>query len=326
MITSSKFKPFWWLRNPHLQTIYSSIARKNVRAKIDYTERLELPDGDFVDLAWAVNGLSADMPLVIFLHGLGGSINSSYVATQIAAYNQHGWRALFMHFRGASDTANRLARAYHSGETGDLDYLLQELQRREPDSLKAVVGISIGGNVLLKWLGEQGSQNLVATAVAVSVPFELDSVSDKINSGFGKVYQAYLMKRMREVFRRKMAVNPELRRNYQKSLSKVKTFWEFDDKITAPLYGFDDVHDYYAKSSSRQFLSSIKTPTLIIHALDDPLMSKSVIPGEKELSEHVTLELSESGGHVGFIGADDAGKLHFWLDKRVPQYLKTALG
>ena len=92
------------------------------------------------------------------------------------------------------------------------------------------------------------------------------------------------------------------------------------------MYGFDDVHDYYAKSSSRQFLSSIKTPTLIIHALDDPLMSKSVIPGEKELSEHVTLELSESGGHVGFIGADDAGKLHFWLDKRVPQYLKTALG
>ena len=326
MIISSKFKPVWWLKNSHLQTIYSSFARKKSQVKIDYTERLELPDGDFLDLAWAINGLSADSPLVIFLHGLGGSINSSYVATQLAAYNQQGWRALFMHFRGASDTANRLARAYHSGETGDLDFLLKELQRREPDTKKAVVGISIGGNVLLKWLGEQGQQSLVDTAVAVSVPFDLSSIADKIDSGFAKVYQLYLMRRMRGVFQRKMAVNPELKRDYHEPLIAAKNFWEFDDKITAPMYGFNDVHDYYAKSSSRQFLSSIKTPTLIIHALDDPFMSKAVIPGEKELSEQVTLELSENGGHVGFVGADDAGKLHYWLDRRVPQYLQTILG
>ena len=131
---------------------------------------------------------------------------------------------------------------------------------------------------------------------------------------------------MRAVFQRKMKVSPELKRDYHEPLSMVKTFWEFDDKITAPMYGFVDVHDYYTRSSSRQFLSSIKTPTLIIHALDDPFMSKNVIPGEKELSEQVTLELSENGGHAGFVGADDAGKLHYWLDKRVPQYLQTILG
>lgn len=326
MIISSSFKPAWWLKNSHIQTIYSSIARKNSQAQIDCTERLELPDGDFIDLAWATNGLDNDKPLVVFLHGLGGSINSSYVAAQLKAYNACGWRAVFMHFRGASGVANRLARAYHSGETGDLDYLLRELHRREPNTKKAVVGISIGGNVLLKWLGEQGQQNLIAGAVAVSVPFELSAVADSISNGFAKVYQGYLIKRMRAVFNQKVITHPELLQDYLQPLKTAKTFWEFDDKITAPLYGFADVHDYYTRSSSRQYLSAIKTRTLIIHALDDPFMTRRVVPGQKELGNDVTLELSENGGHVGFVGTDSSGKLQYWLDKRVPEYLQVILG
>ncbi len=323
MILRSEFRPAWWLKNQHLQTIYSSVARKRKMVNVDSWERLELPDGDFVDLAWVSGDLSSDTPLVIFLHGLGGDINSSYVAGQIAAYNKHGWRALFMHFRGASKVANLKARAYHSGETGDLDYLLQVLNRREPNTKKAVVGISIGGNILLKWLGENGAQKYVDGAVAVSVPFVLNSIANKINSGFSKIYQIYLLKRMRALFAKKIETYPDLFVKYFQSINKSKTFWEFDNLVTAPMYGFQDVHDYYAQSSSRKYLQNILTPTLIIHALDDPFMTKDVVPKEEELGAGVMLELSQYGGHVGFVSSEKLGKANYWLDARIPKYLQT---
>lgn len=323
MIISSEFKPAWWLKNGHLQTIYSSIARKKKCINADYTERLILPDGDFIDLSWISNGLPEDAPLVIFLHGLCGNINSSYVAGQIEAYNQFGWRTLFMHFRGASDVANLKTRAYHSGETQDLDYLLQVLKQREPNTKKAIVGISIGGNILLKWLGEQGMQNYVDGAVAVSVPFMLDNIANKINIGFSKIYQIYLLKKMRAVFAKKIEAYPNLFVDYVAHINNARNFWEFDNKVTAPMYGFKDVHDYYAKSSSRKYLYNIKTPTLIIHALDDPFMTNDVVPNSSELGKEVTLELSKHGGHVGFVSGHKAGKAIFWLDTRVPEYLQT---
>ncbi|MDF1758130.1 MAG: hydrolase [Legionellaceae bacterium] len=322
MIIESSFKPAWWLKNAHIQTIYSSISRKQ-KAQIDSTERLELPDGDFIDLAWAQNGLSDDAPLVVFLHGLGGSVESSYVAGQIAAYNKNGWRAVLMHFRGASHEPNRLPRAYHSGDTADLNYFLEILSLREPNTQKAVVGISIGGNVLLKWLGETGAQKLVSGGVAVSVPFVLNSVADKINKGFSKIYQIYLLKRMRAIFFQKNEKYPEMLNEYMDALKSSECFWTFDDKVTAPLYGFAGVHDYYKQSSSRYYLQKIATPTLIIHALDDPFMHKDVIPEADELSKDVTLELSKKGGHVGFVSGKFPGQATYWLDERIPEYLNS---
>ncbi|MCW8408177.1 hydrolase [Legionella sp. PATHC035] len=316
MIIHSEFKPAWWLTNAHGQTLYRTLTHR-MNAFVDSYERLELPDGDFIDLAWKVNGLNEDAPLIILLHGLGGNENSAYVSTLFNAFNQSGYRAVLMNFRGASGEPNRLPRFYHGGDTADLAFLLQVIKRREPTTKKGVVGISLGGNVLLKWLGETGAQSLIDVAVAVSVPFQSQNVVERINKGFSRVYQNHLLKKLRRVFLQKLdVVNDQLPLSQQK-LYSIKTLYEFDEQITAPLHGFASASDYYLKSSSRQYLSQIKTPTLIIHALDDPFMTSDILPTSKELSSDILLELSQHGGHVGFIG--ERGQ--HWLEQRIPNFL-----
>ncbi|KTD61537.1 hydrolase [Legionella spiritensis] len=324
MIVASEFRPAWWLANAHGQTLFPTLTRK-IRAQVDYNERVELPDGDFIDLAWMVNGVDKDAPLVILLHGLGGSIQSTYAGGLMSAFNRCGWRAMLMHFRGAGEEPNRLPRAYHSGDTADLDYLLRLLTEREPDTRKAVVGVSLGGNVLLKWLGEQRKQTLIDTAVAVSVPFELRLVADKMTQGFARVYQAYLLRSLKKVFSRKTKMlNGELPPALTQ-MDQCRCFWTFDEKVTAPLHGFPHVHAYYRRASSRPFLRYIETPTLIIHACDDPFMTPDVLPSAYELSKDVTLELSEKGGHVGFITGNMPGFPVYWLEERIPAHLRAYL-
>ncbi len=326
MITVSQFQPAWWLANAHAQTMFATLTRAE-KAAIDCYEKLELPDGDFIDLAWSTAGLPAHSPLVILLHGLAGNVYSNYVAGQMSAYNRHGWRALLMHFRGAGAEPNRLARAYHSGDTADFHYLLQQLQLREPNTLKAVVGISMGGNILLKWLGENAQQELVSAAVAVSVsvPYDLRLVADRVNQGFSRFYQRYLLKKMRFYFARKMAKQGQYLPVDDKRLLELECFWTFDEYVTAPLHGFSGVHDYYRRTSSRQYLQHIATPTLLLHAKDDPFMTPAVIPNPHDLSSTTTLELSAKGGHVGFISGHVPGKPVFWLDQRIPEYLQGYL-
>lgn len=320
MIINSTFKPAWYLSNAHAQTIYPTFARRS-KAAIDHYERLELPDGDFIDLAWAVNGLKADTPLVVLLHGLGGSLHSVYVSGLLQSFNQAGYRGVLMQFRGSSGVPNRLPRAYHSGETGDLTYLLECLHQREPGTKKAVVGVSLGGNVLLKWLGETGSQSMIHAATAVSVPFQLNLVAERINKGFSRVYQTYLLKKLRSLFLEKLAlVNTQLPLSKHDLLS-INTIREFDERITAPLHGFKNADTYYREASSKQYLSGIATPTLIIHALDDPFMVPEVIPEDKHLSTDILFELSKQGGHVGFIGENNS----HWLEQRIPNFLSNHL-
>ncbi len=324
MIIETTFKPAWWLTNPHAQTIYPKLMRR-LQAPIDRTEHLELPDGDFIELLWADAGLSLETPLVIFLHGLTGGVTSPYVAGQLNAFNRAGWRAVLIHFRGSGQEPNRLPRLYHSGETGDLHVVIQVLANREPTTKKAVVGFSLGGNVLLKWLGEQGKQAFVDAAVAVSVPFLLNVVADKMNQGFSRIYQTHLLKKMHQMFSKKLEKYPETCDIYSNQADSVSCFWTFDDRITAPLHGFPHVHAYYRESSSRQYLSAIATPTLIIHSLDDPFMTASVVPCLDELSSDIILELSPKGGHVGFISGNRLGKPIYWLDQRIPEFLKAKL-
>lgn len=320
MIVNSTFKPAWWLTNPHAQTMYSTIIQRPAAA-IDHYERLELPDGDFIDLAWATNGLSHDTSLVLLLHGIGGNVHSAYVAGLLRAFNHAGYRGVLMHFRGASHDTNRLPRVYHSGETGDLTYVLEYLHRREPDTKKAVVGVSLGGNVLLKWLGEMGAQSLIQAAVAVSVPFQLEMVAERLNKGFSRIYQARILRMMRSVYSKKLdLVNTQLPLS-ERELRSLKTILAFDDRITAPLHGFKNGLSYYQETSSRQYLGGIATPALIIHALDDPFMIPQAIPEVKELSNHITMELSRHGGHVGFISSDSLGRVQYWLEERIPEFL-----
>ncbi|KGP62567.1 alpha/beta hydrolase, partial [Legionella norrlandica] len=204
MIVNSSFKPIWWLNNNHMQTLYPTLIKKRLKPSIDFYERLELPDGDFIDLAWSLNGLNDKAPLVVLLHGLGGGINSVYVSGLMQAFTNAGFRSVLMHFRGASEEPNRVLRAYHSGDTADFHYFLGILAKREPITKKAAVGISLGGNVLLKWMGEIAVPLWLDAAVAVSVPFQLNLVADKMNQGFSRLYQAYLLKRLRHTFFKKL--------------------------------------------------------------------------------------------------------------------------
>ncbi|EHL29921.1 hydrolase [Legionella drancourtii] len=318
MIIHSEFKPAWWLTNKHGQTLYRTLTNR-LQAPIDHHERLELPDGDFIDLAWAINGLSNETPVVVLLYGLGGSINSPYVPGLLSAFNKAGYRGVLMHYRGTSGEPNRLPRTYHGGETTDLAYFLQSLTIREPMTKKAVVGISLGGNILLKWLGETGTQTLIDAAVAISVPFKLQDVVQQMNKGFARIYQANLIQNLHAVFSQKLdVINCQLAISKQKLFS-LKTLYDFDQHITAPLHGFSSATEYYQTASCRQYLKKINTPTLIIHALDDPFMTPATIPTSDELSADILFELSQHGGHVGFI----MDRSQCWLKQRITTFLAS---
>lgn len=279
-------------------------------------ERIELPDGDFIDLDWTTN---SEGPLVVVMHGLEGSAHSHYARRMMHALPAHGMRGVLMHFRGRSGEPNRLARAYHSGETGDINTVVDLLCKREPTMPLAVIGYSLGGNVLLKWLGELGSQISIKSAVAVSVPFVLSDLADHMGKGVARLYQRYLVKSLHQTFAAKAAI-VDLHLSVDE-ISELDTFWKFDDKVTAPVHGFKDAVDYYQRCSSRQFIRQIEVPTLVLHARDDPFMTQAVIPREEELSESVQLELSDYGGHVGFISGGTPWSPAFWLEHRILSFL-----
>ena len=325
MIQPSLFKPAWWLRSAHAQTVFSTLFRR-IAPAIDHWERVELPDGDFIDTAWRGDDLPSGSPLVVLLHGLSGSHQSAYIVGLMQAFYKKGWRSVVMHLRGASTEPNRHARAYHSGDTLDFDYFIKHISARDPHSPKAAVGFSLGGNVLLKWLGEQDGQAGLQAAVAVSVPFELRLVADRLNRGFSRLYQRRFIAQLHNTFNNKKAhLNLELLTRAQAEaltdMERWDCFWTFDDKVTAPLNGFSDVHAYYRQASSKQYLKKITTETLIIQAQDDPFMSPEVLPKAQDLSDFVTLELSPCGGHVGFIGSNWPGKPVYWLESRIPEFL-----
>lgn len=286
------------------------------------TERMELPDGDFIDLGWTPSP-SPRSPIVLLLHGLEGSMNSHYIAGLTAAITKINWRSVVMHFRGCSGEPNRLARRYHSGETGDLAYVVATLQHRFPDCPLYAVGFSLGGNVLLKWLGETRGANPLTAAVAVSVPFELDQSVKLLGTGFSRAYEHYLLRHLLQSTRTKFAGRDSSAINAT-TLSSIRSLWQFDDLVTAPLHGFRDAADYYQQSSSRPFLRSITIPTLIVHALDDPFLPREAVPTETEVSSAVTLELPRNGGHVGFVSGTWPWRAEYYLEERIPQFLRAS--
>lgn len=311
MIIESQFRPAWWLPGGHAQTLWASLARRHAKVKIQ-RERLELADGDFLDLDCTTHRTG---PIVLILHGLQGSSNSNYARGLMAACHAKGWRAIVMHFRSCSGEPNRLARAYHSGETGDLHTVIDLLHRREPDTRIGAVGYSLGGNVLLKWLGENPAAIPLSAAAAVSVPYELKTGARRLDAGFSKIYQQYLLNSLKKATARKKSLLTS-KIDFQHSQS-VTTIYHFDDSVTAPLHGFKDAEDYYARSSSRQYLKHICLPTLLLHAKDDPFMTMGVIPSHDELSAYTTLELSSSGGHVGFVSGHWPWSAKYWLEHRL---------
>jgi len=322
MITGSRFRPAWWLPGPHLQTIYPSLFRWRRHPPLE-RERLELPDGDFIDLDWTRSTDRPNRPVVLVLHGLEGSLESHYTGGILQALSAAGYRAVLMYFRGCSGTPNRLPRSYHSGDTGDLETVIRHIGRRHPSIPIAVIGYSLGGNALLKWLGEQGEHPVVKVAVAISVPFELNRAAIRLTRGLSRIYQRYLLKKLRRSVTAKADIHPPPVPLEQ--LPALDSFRKFDAAITAPLHGFAGVDDYYTRSSSRQFLHRIRIPTLIIHAQDDPFVPADAIPVATDLAPSVTLELSRRGGHVGFISGRVPFYAHYWLESRICGYLRQYL-
>jgi len=286
-------------------------------------ERLVTPDGDFVDLDWLPGRPGA--PVLLVLHGLEGTGRSHYVAGLFEHARARGWRAAVLWFRSCSGELNRLARFYHSGDTADLDWFLRALIAREPGVCVGAVGISIGGNVLLKWLGEQGdaAPKELRAAVAVSVPFDLALCAGVMDQGFQKaVYTASFMRSFHAKTRAKALAYPGFV-DLDAAL-KSRTFAAYDRAVTAPLHGFADEVDYWTRASSGPYLGRIRRPTLLINAVDDPFIPERSLPNPATLPECVQTEFVRNGGHVGFVEGPP-WRTRSWAERRAVEYLASIL-
>jgi predicted alpha/beta-fold hydrolase len=235
-----------------------------------------------------------------------------------------------MNFRGAGGIPNRLARTYHAGDTADLAAVMSVLSLRLPHRPLAAVGYSLGGNVLLKWLGETGASARIAAACAVSAPFDLAACSAQLDCGFSRVYRNRLRNELvanlvakERVLRGSGAVVEADRIHALGDLSAIRTFREYDDRVVAPLHGFRHADDYYARSSARGFLTGIAVSTLVIHALDDPFMTPSVVPSPDRVPACVQLSVSARGGHVGFVHGSPS-QPRYWLEEVIPEFFIKA--
>ena len=314
----TKFEPAWWLSSPHLQCMWPYYFRKRMPLKKRH-ERFELIDRDFIDAVWVGEDFG---PTVIILHGLEGSIDSVYANAMLHAIVENGWRGLFLHFRNCSPERNRLDRYYHIGDTGDLMNVLSIIRGREPYVPMAAVGYSLGANVLIKWLGEMRQSCPLVAGVSISNPFKLDIAVDLLKkNGFSRFYEKRLLKYMRKAIMKKFhdRKNPPI--DIQK-IYKCDGFRSFDALVTAPLHGFDNVDDYYAQSSSASFLCHITKPTLVINALDDPLVPMAALPKLEEFPSSAQVELYQKGGHIGFVSGHKPGFAEYWLEKRIVAFLK----
>jgi predicted alpha/beta-fold hydrolase len=311
-----------WLLGGNAQTIYPYFLNPSPHVAFR-RERWELDDGDFVDIDWLEGALNK--PLVVMFHGLEGNSRSHYALSMMNQLREQNWRGAVIHFRGCSGQPNRLPRAYHAGDSMEIDWMLRRVLH-QCESQKSgmpfyVIGISLGGNVLLKWLGEQGGQinKLITAAVAVSAPLDLAAAGKALDSGFNQFYTRHFLSSLKRKALEKHKRFPGLLD--AKAVAASATLYEFDNHVTAPLHGFRDADEYWSKSSSKPWLQHIQVPTLVINARNDPFMPAHVLPTQEKVSPMVILEFPEQGGHVGFMQGIFPGQLR-WLPQRIIEFFK----
>jgi len=298
----------WWLPGGHLQTIAAALAPA---PRIAWSrERWETPDGDFIDLDWAGRDANDAGPLLALFHGLEGSSASPYARAIAARALADGWRCVVPHFRGCSGELNRLPRAYHSGDSAEIGWILRRLGARH------AVGISLGGNALLKLLGEQGAGTTLVKAVAISAPLDLAAAGRSLDRGlsreiYTRMFLRTLKRKTLEKLGQGMISVDSLR------VRNARTFWEFDDAVTAPLHGFLGADDYWARASSGPWLDRIRIPTLILNARNDPFMPQEALDRLPDAPPNVVLEFPRTGGHAGFPGRNR------WLARRVLEFFSA---
>jgi len=321
MSTYKVFTPVRWASNRHLQTLLPVILNKRGSVVYDRQE-LILPDGDFVDLDWLNKPDSKTIkPVLLIFHGLEGSSQSHYTRTLMQKAKQLNWHAVVMNFRSCSGRENIRPQLYHSGETADALFFINWVKQNFPLASLFAVGYSLGGNMLLKLAGEEGSKLALDALVSVSAPVKLDESTRYMVKGLSRFYQLYLLKQLKNKFLQKNRQHDyKLLIGLDKSdIIKCKDIREFDNLFTARIHGFKDAADYYEKSSAYQYINKIKKPCLILHANDDPIAPSSILPDNSSLPAPVQLEITTDGGHVGFL-AGSITRPDYWLADRILAY------
>lgn len=324
MCEAAEFHAPWWLPSPHPQTVAGRFLRPKHTVALR-RERIRTPDNDFLDLDFAPTP-SDTAPVVVLFHGLEGSAQRGYAFATYEELARKGIASLGLNFRSCSGEPNLTARFYHSGETEDIRLVLRELRRRQPDVPLGAIGFSLGGNALLKFIGEEGEavKELLSAAVAVSVPYDLAAGADHLDrSAIGRFYTRIFIKSLVLKMVQKTALLPpqcDLER-----ARRARSFREFDDAITAPLHGFAGADDYYTRSSSMHFIEHIRIPTLLLHSEDDPFLPAACIPRAAiARNPLVTASIQRTGGHVGFIYGSPA-RPRFWAEETAAAFLASVL-
>ena len=315
-VISSSFHPPWYLANGHVQTILPAILPRRIPIAFQ-RERLELPDGDFLDLDWARSGAGH---IAILSHGLEGNSRNRYIRGMAAALARAGWDALAWNFRGCGEGPNRLVRFYHSGETEDLSAVIARAAAHY--SRIALIGFSLGGNMTLKYLGSSSPPHgAVVAGIGISVPIDLAASSRVLDQRW--VNRIYLRRFMKTLVAKVRAKAPKFPGELDLAgIGAVRTFAQFDGRYTAPLHGFRDAMDYWTRSSARQFLPNIRVPTLLLNALNDPFLAPECFPyAEAAENPALFLETPDSGGHVGFL--DLVNGIEPWTERRAVAFLET---
>ncbi|MDP9201808.1 MAG: hydrolase [Gemmatimonadota bacterium] len=314
------YSPAWWIPGGHLQTLWGKLFRRQPAAPT-VLERWDTPDGDFIEL----HRVSADRgsPRVLLLHGLEGTVRSHYAQGLLNEAASRGWGADLLIFRSCGSEMNRTRRFYHSGETTDTAFVLERISQQFPASPLALAGVSLGGNVLLKFLGERGEDlpPQLKAAAAISVPFDLSRSSKRINRGLSRLYQRFFLTSLRRKAQDKAVRFPDLAPAAR--IAGLRTLEDFDNLITGPLHGFRNADDYYEQSSSLPWLNRIRLKTLLLSAVDDPMLPPEVLDEVREVARQnpaLQLEFAQRGGHAGFIAGSVPWRPFYYAEYRVGEF------
>src|SRR5215211_3777831 len=311
----SEYSPAWWLPGAHAQTMWGKLFRR-LPPQPTRRVRLNTPDGDFVDLH-RLPSTQQDSPRLLILHGLEGTVRSHYAQGLMAEAARRGWAADLLIFRSCGDELNLTRRFYHSGETADVALVIDHILRESPTQPLVAAGVSLGGNVLLKYLGEKNTSvsPQLKAAAAISVPFDLARSSRHINRGFAKVYQRHFIRSLKRKTVAKLERFPDL--VDRQELSRIHTMYEFDEMLTAPLHGFSGADDYYNRSSSLRWLGKISIPTLLFNAVDDPFMPPDVLSDVRRVAAGnpaLEVHFPPHGGHAGFIAGSNPFRPFYYAE------------
>lgn len=314
------YSPAWWIPGGHLQTLWGKLFRRQAPAPTA-VERWDTPDGDFVEVH-RLRGRETS-PRLILLHGLEGTARSHYAQGLLGEAARRGWAADLLIFRSCGAEMNRTKRFYHSGETSDLAFVLDRIISQFPEASIAIAGVSLGGNVLLRFLGERGDDlpPQLACAAAISVPFDLGRSSKRINRGFSTLYQRFFLKSLKRKVRQKAARFPDL--IPPDRFGALRTLEDFDDAITAPLHGYRDAVDYYTRASSLPALPGIRLKTLLLSAVDDPMLPPEVLDEVRDAARAnpaLRIEFVRRGGHAGFVSGSVPWRPFYYAEYRIGEF------